>query len=54
MIRLVCPNLKCRRILAVPESTRGKAIRCSGCGTAIRVPDSRPAQPAETADARKD
>jgi len=54
MIRLVCPNLKCRRILVVPENTRGKAIRCSACGTAIRVPDSRPAAPADAAESKKD
>lgn len=52
-IRLVCPNLKCRRILVVPANTRGKTIRCSACGTAIRVPDQRPAAPADAAESKK-
>jgi len=47
MIRLLCPNLKCRRVLAVPDSARGRAIRCGACGTSVRVPDSSPAKPAE-------
>ncbi len=50
MIRLVCPNLKCRKILAVPENTRGKAILCSSCGAAVRVPADR----LKPADSRKD
>ena len=46
-MRLMCPNLKCRRILSVPQSARGKAVRCSHCGANIRVPESTaPRQPA--------
>lgn len=37
-IRIMCPNLTCRKILAVPQSARGKTVRCKGCGTNIRVP----------------
>ena len=48
MIRLICPNLVCRRILAVPPAVRGKTIRCSACGTTVRVPDKKaPADRAE-------
>ena len=25
--RLICPNLRCRKILKVPEETRGKVVR---------------------------
>lgn len=37
-IRVMCPNLTCRKILAVPSSARGKTVRCKGCGTNIRIP----------------
>lgn len=43
-VRIMCPNLTCRRILAVPTSARGKTVRCRNCGTNIRVP--QPAQQA--------
>ena len=48
MVRLICPNLKCRKILAVPSDLRGRIIRCSACGTTIKVP---PAAPKSDADA---
>lgn len=37
-IRIKCPNLTCRKILAVPSSSRGKNVRCKNCGATIRVP----------------
>lgn len=37
-IRVMCPNLTCRKILAVPTSARGKTVRCRGCATNIRIP----------------
>lgn len=46
-LRVMCPNLTCRKILAVPQSARGKTVRCRGCGTNIRVP-SGGKEPAET------
>lgn len=45
MIRLMCPNLKCRKILTVPVSTRGKTVRCRNCGIRINVPSNAPASP---------
>ena len=38
-LRIMCPNLTCKKILAVPASARGKTVRCRGCGTNIRVPN---------------
>ena len=38
MVRLICPNLKCRAILSVPQATRGKTVRCRQCGIRITVP----------------
>jgi hypothetical protein len=37
-LRLMCPNLTCRKILAVPQTARGKTVRCRGCATNIKVP----------------
>ena len=46
-IRLMCPNLTCRKVLAVPGSARGKTVRCRNCGTNIRVPQPKVEAPAE-------
>lgn len=44
-VRIMCPNLTCRKVLAVPIAARGKTVRCKCCGTNIRVPaDSNAAQ----------
>ena len=43
VIRLMCPNLKCRAVLAVPPESRGRLVRCKTCGTSIRVPMKREA-----------
>lgn len=34
----MCPNLRCRTLLAVPPTARGKNVRCRLCGTRIQVP----------------
>ena len=48
VIRLICPNLKCRAILVAPASTRGKSVRCKGCGMKVGVPGAPlPAEPAK-------
>lgn len=41
-IRIMCPSLTCRRVLAVPANSRGKNVRCKGCGATIRVPEKPP------------
>jgi RNase P subunit RPR2 len=41
VIRLMCPNLKCRAVLAVPPESRGRLVRCKSCGSSIRVPLKR-------------
>lgn len=43
-IQLICPNLCCRKILAVPDEVRGKVVKCQHCQTMFRVPDSRKAE----------
>ncbi len=50
VIRIMCPNLACKRILAVPVHARGKLVLCRTCGTTIRIPapkDAEDAGPAE-------
>ena len=37
-ITLICPNLRCRSILQVPEHTRGRKVRCGKCGRDFLVP----------------
>ena len=44
MIRIMCPNLACQRVLAVPADARGKQVRCRKCGTTVRIPQPK-AQP---------
>lgn len=55
-IRLMCPNLRCRTLLAVPITARGKNVRCRLCGTKINVPikapDKSPAAAAALGDAK--
>ncbi|MCC5823279.1 MAG: hypothetical protein LAT64_08240 [Phycisphaerales bacterium] len=42
-VRIMCPNLTCRKVLAVPAVARGKTVRCRSCGTNIRVPETKKA-----------
>lgn len=37
-LRIMCPKLTCRRVLAVPQKARGKTVRCRYCSTNIRIP----------------
>lgn len=48
----MCPNLVCRKILAVPNECRGKTVRCRNCGTNIRVPAQGGAAQAPAPDAK--
>jgi len=49
VIRIMCPNLSCQRVLAVPSSARGKLVRCRGCGSNIRIPATRGEGPTQAA-----
>jgi hypothetical protein len=42
-MRLICPNLRCRKVLTVPEEVRGRIVKCQHCQTMLRVP--KPANP---------
>lgn len=37
-VQVICPNLRCRKLLAVPEEVRGKMVKCLHCQTTFRVP----------------
>ena len=41
-VQMLCPNLKCRKILSVPEDARGKLVKCQYCQTMLRVPPAKP------------
>lgn len=53
VVTIICPSLKCRRALQVPEHVRGQLVRCRHCGTTFLVPQPKTAakpQPAESQD----
>ncbi len=41
IIRIMCPNLSCKRVLGVPAHARGKLVRCRGCGSNIKIPEAK-------------
>lgn len=47
-IRIMCPNLRCRAVLAVPPEARGRLVRCRNCGMNIKIPHKK-AEPAAAA-----
>ncbi|MGP1309026.1 MAG: hypothetical protein ACTS27_02375 [Phycisphaerales bacterium] len=56
VIRIMCPRLTCRKVLAVPTSARGRTVRCRSCGATLRVPTKASADAAaaqKPADAPK-
>ncbi len=38
VVRIMCPNLRCRAVLAVPTEARGRLVRCRNCGMSIKIP----------------
>jgi RNase P subunit RPR2 len=48
-IRIMCPNLTCRKVLGVPKTARGKTVRCRNCGTNIRIPNESNTFPSQQA-----
>ncbi len=37
-VSVLCPRLICRSVLRVPDSVRGKSVRCPECGATFTVP----------------
>jgi hypothetical protein len=44
-VQLICPNLRCRKFLSVPDDVRGKLVKCNGCQQMLRVPAHRAPDP---------
>jgi hypothetical protein len=42
LIRIMCPNLECQRVMLVPSSARGEIVRCRGCDSKLRISANRP------------
>jgi hypothetical protein len=40
-VQMLCPNLKCRKILAVSAEARGKLVKCQYCQSMLRVPTAK-------------
>lgn len=57
-VRIMCPNLRCRAVLAVPAEARGRLVRCRNCGMNIKIPAKqemvRPEPQAPDADGEAD
>lgn len=53
-ITLICPNLRCRCLLQVPEKIRGSKVRCGRCGKNFIVPAAPPPKPATSTAAASD
>ena len=52
-VQLICPNLKCRKFLSVPDDVRGKLVKCQHCQTNFRVPEGKKIEIAAGARAEK-
>ena len=49
-LTIICPNLRCRSVLQVPQTARGKKVRCGKCGDDFMVPSAPPTpKPAQQA-----
>ena len=48
-VQLLCPNLRCRKFLAVPDDVRGKLVKCHHCQQLFRVPGGRKVEAPEPA-----
>jgi hypothetical protein len=40
-VQLICPNLRCRKFLSVPDEVRGKLVKCHHCQQMFRVPEAK-------------
>ncbi|HKQ46846.1 MAG TPA: hypothetical protein VJZ71_02115 [Phycisphaerae bacterium] len=40
-VMMICPNLKCRKVLQVPAQYRGLQVRCHYCNMTFAVPTGK-------------
>ena len=52
-VQMICPNLRCRKFLSVPDEVRGKLVKCQHCQTMFRVPDPQQKPATAGASAKK-
>jgi hypothetical protein len=38
---VICPSLRCRKIVTLPDESRGQQVSCRYCGMEFRVPQIR-------------
>jgi hypothetical protein len=41
IVMMICPNLKCRKVLRVPAQYRGHHVKCHYCQLTFEVPAAR-------------
>lgn len=51
-VQMLCPNLRCRKFLTVPDDVRGKLVKCQACQTMFRVPERAGKKPEPAKAAR--
>lgn len=44
-VRIICPNLNCRAILSVPDTARGRVVKCKRCATKVMIPQKKAPAP---------
>lgn len=56
-VMMICPNLKCRKVLQVPAKYRGQQVKCHYCNSLFAVPMAKvvdaPAAPKPADDSSK-
>ncbi|MCC6240089.1 MAG: hypothetical protein IT448_07320 [Phycisphaerales bacterium] len=52
-VQIICPNLRCRKILSVPDEVRGKLVKCQYCQTTFRVPIDKKAPAPQSSEEKK-
>ena len=40
-VHVICPSLRCRKILELPDNVRGRTVTCRYCSMEFRVPQIR-------------
>ncbi len=43
--QVMCPNLRCRKILSIPDDARGRVVKCQACQSLLRVPEAKTPTP---------
>ena len=52
-VMMICPNLKCRKVLRVPGQFRGRHVKCHYCQITFEVPAKSGAASNPSAESKK-